>query len=617
MRANVLCVAMAIVSCLLAVPARAGETKDKTDGPPVVAVFSLTGPIVETPAGDDFPFGSAGAVSLRDLVERLQKARDDRRVKAVALLVGSPSFSLAQVEEIRRAIDDLRAAGKGVYAHADSLSLRTYTLACGASKVSVVPTGDLWITGLYGESSYVRGLLDKIGVKPDYLTCGAYKSAAEMFMRTGPSPEAEAMQNWLLDSMFETNVGLIASGRRVAPEKVRQWIDGGPYTAAKALKAGLIDAAEFRQEFVAALKAKYGDDVKLDTRYGKRQGPEIDLSSPLGVFKLWGEMLGGSSRKRDAKDAVAIVYVEGPILPGKSDPSPLLLDRVAFSTPIRKALDRAAEDESVKAVVLRVHSPGGSATASEIILDATKRVKGKKPFVVSMGGVAGSGGYYVACGADTIFADASTITASIGVVGGKFATTDMWNRIGVTFKGYRRGANAGILSSEAVFTPAEREKLQAWMNEIYDVFKGHVSAIRGKRLKKKLDDLAGGRVFTGRQALELGLVDKIGTLDDAIRHVARQANLKEKQYEVRVIPRPKNFMELLFEDLGGGEDGEKGISLSSLAGRSYGGLLDAALPYLNSLEPERVAVVKRALQRLSLLQHEQALLMMPEMDFSH
>jgi len=193
----------------------------------------------------------------------------------------------------------------------------------------------------------------------------------------------------------------------------------------------------------------------------------------------------------------------------------------------------------------------------------------------------------------------------------------MWNRIGVTFKGYRRGANAGILSSEAVFTPAEREKLQAWMNEIYDVFKGHVSAIRGKRLKKKLDDLAGGRVFTGRQALELGLVDKIGTLDDAIRHVARQANLKEKQYEVRVIPRPKNFMELLFEDLGGGEDGEKGISLSSLAGRSYGGLLDAALPYLNSLEPERVAVVKRALQRLSLLQHEQALLMMPEMDFSH
>ena len=170
--------------------------------------------------------------------------------------------------------------------------------------------------------------------------------------------------------------------------------------------------------------------------------------------------------------------------------------------------------------MLRVHSPGGSATASEIILNATKRVKAKKPFVVSMGGVAGSGGYYVACGADTIFADASTITASIGVVGGKFATTAMWNKVGITWKSYKRGANAGMLSSDSVFTPAERQKLQALMNEIYGVFKGHVTAIRGNRLKKKIDELAGGRVFTGRQALELGLVDKIGTLDDAIRFVA-------------------------------------------------------------------------------------------------
>jgi len=615
MRAKLLCVTAAISFCLMAVPTYAGEAKDKRGPEPVVAVFFLDAPIVETPMGDDFLFGSAGAVSLRDLVERLQKARDDKRVKVVAVLVGNTSFSLAQVEEIRRVVEEIRAAGKEVYAHADSLSLRTYTLVCGASKVSMVPTGDLWITGLYGESPYVRGLLDKIGVKPDYLTCGAYKSAAEIFMRTGPSPEAEAMQNWLLDSLFETNVGLIASGRRVPPEKVRQWIDGGPYTSAKALKAGLIDAAEFRQDFTAGLKAKFGPNVKLDTRYGKRKGPEVDFSSPLGIFKLWADLLGGATKKKDTKDAVAIVYVEGPILPGKNEPSPLFVERAAFSTPISKALDQAVEDKSVKAVVLRVHSPGGSATASEIILNATKRVKAKKPFVVSMGGVAGSGGYYVACGADTIFADASTITASIGVVGGKFATTEMWNRIGITFKGYKRGANAAMLSSEGTFTPAERERLQTWMNEIYDVFKGHVTAIRGKRLKKKLDELAGGRVFTGRQALDLGLVDKIGTLDDAIRSVAQQAKLKD--YEVRVIPRPKNFMEVLFEDMGGKEDDDKGVSLSPLVGRCYGGLLDAALPYLNALEPERVAAVKTTLQRLSLLQNERAVLMMPEMDFSH
>lgn len=611
MQAKLLCVTAVLALQWLAVPAIAGEAKPATES--VVAVFSMDGPVVETPMGDDFLFGSIGAESLHDLVERLEKARDDKRVKAVALVIGDASLGLAQVEEIRRVLDEIKAAGKEVYAHADSLSLRDYTLACGASKLSVVPTGDLWIMGLYGESPYLRGLLDKIGVKPDFLTCGAYKSASEIFMRKGPSPEADAMQNWLMDGVFETNVALIAAGRRVPAEKVRQWIDGGPYTAAKALKAGLIDAAEFRQDFVAGLKTKFGADVKLDTRYGKQRGPEVDLSSPLGVFKLWADILGGTPRKKPTKDAVAIVYVDGPILPGKSTPSPFGPERVAYSTPISKALDQAAEDKSIKAVVLRVHSPGGSATASEIILNATKRVKAKKPFVVSMGGVAGSGGYYVACGSEMIFADASTITASIGVVGGKFATTDLWNRIGVAWKGYKRGANAGMLSSEDIFTAAEREKLQAWMNEIYDVFKGHVTAARGNRLKKQLDELAGGRVYTGRQALDLGLVDKIGTLRDAVRHVAGQAKLKD--YDVRIIPRPKNFMEVLIEELGGKESAEKSISLSPLVARHYRGLLEAALPHLETLEPERLAAIKTALLRLSLLQDQRAVLMMPEMGF--
>jgi len=608
-----LCAAALLAYCSPVREAVSGETKAKA-AESVVAVFSLDGPVVETPQSDDLLFGSVGAESLHDMVKRLAKARDDKQVKAVVLLVGGVSLSLAQVEEIRRVLDEIKAAGKEVDAHADSLSLRSYTLVCGASKLSVVPTGDLFIMGLRGESPYLRGLLDKIGVKPDFLTCGAYKSAAEMFMRKGPSPEAEAMQNWLLDSMFQTNVTLIASGRRVPADKVRQWIDEGLYTAAKAKEAGLIDATEFRQEFIAAIKKKFGDGVKLDTRYGKPKGPEVDLSSPLGVFKLWAEILQGPTKKKSTKDAVAIVYVEGPIMEGKSSPSLFGVDRVAYSTPISKALDQAADDKSIKAVVLRVNSPGGSATASEIILNATKRVKAKKPFVVSMGGVAGSGGYYVACGTDTIFADASTITASIGVVGGKFATSDMWNRIGVTWKEYKRGANAGLLGSDDVFSPAERKKLQAWMDEIYGVFKGHVTAARANRLKKKLDELAGGRVYTGQQALDLGLVDKIGTLSDAIQCVAAQAKLKD--YDVRIIPRPKNFMEALFEDLGGKDEDDKSVSLSDTAAAQYRGLLDAAVPYLGQIESERLGTIKTALLRLSLLQNQRAVLMMPEMDFS-
>jgi protease IV len=615
MRCVAWCVAAVLALGSASAEGASKEAKGKAAGESVVAVFSLSGSIVESPMSEDLLFGSVGAESLLDLVKRLEKARDDKKVKAVVFLVGDASVGLAQVEEIRRVIDQIKAAGKEVYAHADSLSLRTYTLVCGASKLAVVPTGDLWITGLYGETPYLRGLLDKIGIKPDYLTCGAYKSAAEMFMRKAPSPEAERMQNWLIDSMYETNLGLIASGRRVPAQKVKAWIDGGPYTSAKAKQSGLIDAVEFREDFIAAIKSKFGTGVKLDNRYGKRKAPDVDLSSPLGVFKLWGDILQGATKKKETKDAVAVVYVDGPILPGKGSSSPFEMERIAFSTPISKALDDATEDKSVKAVVLRVHSPGGSATASEIILAATKRAKAKKAFVVSMGGVAGSGGYYVACGSDTIFADASTITASIGVVGGKFATTEMWDKLGVTWKSYKRGANAGLLGSETVFTPAERQKLQGWMNEVYDVFKGHVTAIRGKRLKKNLDELAGGRVFTGKQALDLGLVDKIGSLDDAIEHVAKQAKLKD--YDVRVIPRPKNFMEALFGELSKDDDKDDvDVSLGRGVGLRSGGLIDAALPYLDKLDPQRVATIKAALGRLSLLQREGAVLMMPEMGVS-
>ena len=616
MKTRLFCVTGVLVLCLLPMRAAFGQVKEEKGGPAgVIAVFSLSGPITEKPMGDDFLFGAQGTESLHDLITRMKKARDDGRVKAIVLLVGGASFDLAQAEEIRRAMEEAKAAGKEIYAHADSLSLRTYALLSGASKLSVVPTGDLWTLGLTADTPYLRGLLDKIGVKPDFLTCGAYKSAAEIFMRKGPSPEAEAMQNWLLDGLYEATVNLIASGRRVPPEKVRQWIDGAPYSAEKARQLGMIDAVEFRQDFAAGLKAKYGDGAEFDKRYGKKKGPELDFSSPLGIFKLWADLLQTTAGKKETKDAVAIVYVEGPIVPGKATPGPFGGQSAAYSTDVSKALDEAAGDKSIKAVVLRVDSPGGSAVASEIILNATKGVKAKKPLIVSMGGVAGSGGYYVACGSDTIFADASTITASIGVVGGKFATTDMWNKVGITWKTSHRGASAGMLSSEDVFTPAHREKLQARMDEIYGVFKGHVVAIRGSRLKKKIDEIAGGRVYTGRQALELGLVDKIAGLDEAVRHVAEQANLKE--YDVRVIPRPKNFLEILMEDLGQKDGDRKSLSLQSATPsvRSAGALWDAALPYLDRLEPHRLAAIQRALERLALLQEEGVGLMMPEIDF--
>ncbi|MFL5244708.1 MAG: signal peptide peptidase SppA [Gemmataceae bacterium] len=583
-----------------------------------VPVFRLTGSITEAPSDESFSFSMTPGLTLRELVGRMNKAAKDSSVKAVVLLSAGESLGLPQMEEVRQAMGKIREAGKDILVHADSLSMSEYVLFSGASRISVVPTGDLWITGIHGESPYIRGLLDKIGVKPDFLTCGEFKSAAEMFTREGPSPEAEKMQNWLLDGRFETEINLIAKGRKVDAKKVREWIDNGPYTAERAKEAGLIDAIEHRGTFEEAVKSKYGKNVEFDKKYGAKKQPKLDLSSPFAVFKMWGDMLQDATKKKPGKNSIAIVYVDGPISLGGGNASPFSGAVGARSTDIRKALDEAANDDNIKAVVLRVDSPGGSAVASEIILDATKRVKAKKPFIVSMGNVAGSGGYYVACGTDTIFADEATITGSIGVVSGKMVTNPMWSKVGITFKEYKRGANSDMLSSSSPFSKEGREKMQGYMDEIYKVFKGHVTEARGDRLKKPIDEIAGGRVYTGKQALELGLVDKIGTLEDAIKHIAGVAKLNT--YEVRVVPESKNFIEKILEEaLGESEDEPNRLEMAASAmvkGRQTS-LIELAMPYLKGLDPQRVRSISQALDRLQLIQKEGVILMMPEMTFGH
>lgn len=585
----------------------------------LVPVFSFDGPLLESPVADDPLFGAVGAESLKDLTARLEKAKEDDEVKAVVLLIGNSfSMGVGQTEEVRNALQEIRDAGKPIYAYADSLSFPQLALLSVASRISVAPVGDLFITGLYGEQPHLRGLLDKIHVSPDFITCGEYKSASEIFMRNEPSPEAERMYNWLYDSIYENLVGMIAEGRNKNREEVRGWINDGLYSAEKAEELGIIDAVEFRQQLEEHVRKEHGDQAKFPKKYGKDKGKDLDLSSPFAAFQIWAEILSGGTKQETEKPGVAIVYVEGPIVPGDAEPSLFGSQGIAYSNPIRKALEDAAEDESVKAVVLRVDSPGGSAVASEIILGATKQVAEKKPFVVSMGNVAGSGGYYVSCGTDTIFADACTITASIGVVAGKLATKEMWQALGVHWHPIERGENAGMLSSGEVFSDEQKENLQTWMNEVYDVFKNHVTEARGDRLSKPIEELAGGRVFTGRQALEHGLVDRIGTLQDAIEYAAKEAELGD-DYDVRVLPKPKNFIEELFSDLKSSKKDEDTIHLDTapMKLRNLQSLWQAATPLLEKLEPQRAASLRRVLLQLEILQQERVSLTMPEINFAN
>jgi len=571
-----------------------------------IAYFKIKGELAETPVNMPPLFGSEPPMSLKGLLERFKEARQDKNVVAVLIDLQNASLGLAQLEELHDALRKFAAVDKPVFMHADSLRTLTYAAATGASHISVVPTGDVWLLGLYGETPYLRGLLDKLGCTPDIEQCGDFKTAGEPIMRKEPSEPSKQMTKWLLDGLYATLVERIAKGRGLSPEKVTSLIDNGLYSAEEALAAGLIDSVKHRQDFIAELKTRYGDGVEFVADYGKSDDMDMP-QDPFAMFSFLMQLLNPTP-KVYTEPSVAIVYVEGTIQTGSAEVSPFGGSSGAFSTTLRKALDKAAGDDSVKAVVMRVDSPGGSALASEIILDASRRVAAKKPLIVSMGNVAGSGGYYVTCASDTIFADSGTITASIGVIGGKIVTTGMWDKVGINWSGVQRGKMAGMMSTAAPFSDPERAKIRHYMDTVYGIFKKHVTTARGAKLKKPIDDIAGGRVFTGSQALDIGLIDKIGGLEDAIKFAAQRANLGE--YDIRVIPEPPGIFDLFKHH----DDADDYAELSTTHRLSLTKLrpFDTMLSTLSAVDPQRFQAVVRSLQRLELLHAESVITMMPD-----
>jgi len=599
-----------LLAGLLAVSVFVGVSWGQTakEAPPVVAHFHLSGELSESPIADPFGLMAGEMTSLKDLVQRLDKAGSDEKVKAVILTFGGLSLGLGQLQEVRQAIERIKTAGKKVYVHADDLDTRTYALLCAGNRLSLAPQSSLWLTGIYGQSLYVKGLLDKIGVQADYLHMGDYKSAAEMLTRTSPSAQAEENLNWIFDSIYGSLVDMIAKSRGKKAEEIRDLVDHGPYVADQARQKGLIDAVETREEFIAQVRKEVGGEMTVNNRYGRKERTAINFANPLAAFSMLAEMF--KSPASSQKDKVAVIYVEGAILPGYSQPTLFGVINAAFSGDIQKALEKAAASDSVKAVVLRVDSPGGSAQASETILNAAERVRAKKPLIVSMGDVAGSGGYYVSCGADAIFADDATITASIGVVGGKLVTTDLWGKLGINWVGYKRGANADMLNSDKPFSDDQKQVLHDYMQQVYEVFKGHVTKGRGDKLRKPIDDIAGGRVYTGKQALDLGLIDQIGGLQQAIEYAATKASIKD--YEVQVLPEPKDLFTMLIEEYSG--EGERPADITlSMATNPFANdpTIAPLLGLLRKTEPQRAAALSQALQRIELLRRENVILMMP------
>ena len=570
----------------------------------------LDGPVTEAPSEDAALMALFGGQQPRTLYQwtrEIRSAAKDENVAGIAIIMERPQMSFAQLEEIIRALREFRDCGKKVYAFMDYATNGSYALAAAADHITLAEYSALDIVGLHAELSYYRGLLDKIGVQPQMLHCGDYKSAMESFMLTEPSKPARENIDWLLDGIFERWIELIAEGRGQSVDEIRAAVDAAPLHSDQALERKLVDAVASFADFKRMIHKEFGTDVEVVKSLSKKPGFDLDMNNPFAMFELFGELMGGS-KDEDQKPGIGLIYVEGGIMVGTNQSGPFS-SATAGSTTLRAAFDKAAEDDAIKAVVVRVNSPGGSALASDIIWKAAQRCAAEKPLIVSMGGVAGSGGYYVSLPADVIFAESSTITASIGVVGGKLIWNDLFtDKLGITTTEIDRGAHAGLMSMNRPWNEDELQWMTDWLNRVYVQFKGRVIESRGDRLKGDLEDMAGGRVFTGKQALERGLVDRIGGLNDALALAAQKVGVKD--YEVYILPKQKEPMDILRE-LFTGESSEDEFEIETAAAVVSNPLAAAALPLLQQLAPRQAENLRRALTNLMILDRDRVGCFMP------
>jgi protease-4 len=392
--------------------------------------------------------------------------------------------------------------------------------------------------------------------------------------------------------MYDEMLTTIATDRDLKVEEVRKAVNKGLLSAEEAKNLGLIDRVAYPDEFRKRLADEHNTDRLVYVLNYEKKTVDTDFSGPMGMMKMFQTIFAGEKEKRPtSSDKVAIVYCVGPIMSGEST-SDAFAGSVMGSTTIVEALRQAGKDDNVKAIVMRVDSPGGSALASDLIWRQTQAIE--KPIVVSMGDVAGSGGYYISMGADRIFAEPGTITGSIGVVGGKMAMKGLYDWIGMDVETIARGDNSGIFSSTEKFTKGEREVIETWMKDIYKQFTSKAAKGRGMNVEE-LEKLAGGQVFTGRVAKRNGLVDEVGTLRDAIQSAKRLAGLDaDEKVELKILPEPKNPFEALFgADMDAPKEDEA---------RLFGPLLSVA--------PEMRGPLRHAAQ-LRAVMREPVALMMP------
>ncbi len=486
------------------------RSPDFDEAKPHWGVLALGGAIVER---QSLSLSGGHGVELRALIERLRELARDDQLTGIIVRVARLEISVPDLVELRAAIHDVRKAKKLVACHAENASNAAYLLLAACDRIGLAPLGAVTITGPSAMPIHIKPLLDKLGIQADFLHVGAYKGAAEPLVRDAPSKEMEETLGAILDRRYQTMVEVIAADRGLLPATVKSLIDTAMFASEQAKAAKLVDD-------VGAFEA-FADDVRKAAPWTKLE-PDPDTSDRFAMVMKLSRFLGAVPPDKPAGNHVALVYALGDIVDGSGDGVLGARAQIAAHTLV-PALRALTADATVKAVVLRIDSGGGSAQASELIWRAVAELAANKPVIVSMSDVAASGGYYIASGATKIFALADTLTGSIGVVGGKLAPRDALAKIGVNTFPMGRGKRATMETSLGPWTDDERGAIRSSMAEVYRVFVGRVADGR-HMTPEEVQKIAEGRVWTGEAAKARGLVDEIGGLDAALaeaRHLAK------------------------------------------------------------------------------------------------
>ncbi len=503
-----------------------------------VLKIDLSGPVPERAASDPLAqaFGEAPKFDLTDVNSALRKAAADDRIEGVWLRVRGAGSGWARLGDIRESIETFKESGKPVFASGTDAGINEQGLylASAADHVFMPPLSPFQMNGFYITQPFFGNALERLDIEPKIVRVGDFKSAVEPFEREDLSEENELQLSELLASQNDQFNRGVGEGRGLGADEIQRIATENPILDSEsALEAGLIDALRYPDEIEGFIEDELGVSGSLNT---------------VPVHRYANVPASDAGLEVTAEGSVAVVYAEGNIVPGKSQDDPFGGTGASVgSETFVDAIDQARTSSDIQAIVVRVNSPGGSAAASEVMWRAIQRAADEKPVVISMGDLAASGGYYLAVGASDIVAQENTITGSIGVFGLLFNTGSFFeNQLGVTFDGVETSPYADIYSGLKPFTGDQRERLEASLDRTYDTFLQRVADGRNME-RADVEAVSAGRVWSGRDAKEVGLVDDIGGLSHAIERAAEAAEMGEGPYRIQILPRPKTFIERFSE----------------------------------------------------------------------